>query len=66
MRPLAITAYSVVCATGYGKSALLGALQDRRGPLIPNDFTAEALPTWIGRVPGLEGEQWQLPAELAP
>jgi 3-oxoacyl-[acyl-carrier-protein] synthase-1 len=66
MRPLAITAYSVVCATGYGKGALLAALQDRRGPLIPNDFTTEALPTWIGRVPGLEGARWNLPAPLAP
>ncbi len=66
MLPLAVTAYSVVCATGYGHRALLAALQDRRGPLRPNDFTAEPLPTWIGRVAGLESPEWDLPAALAP
>ena len=66
MLPLAITAYSVVCATGYGHRNLLAALQERRGGLAPNDFTAEPLPTWIGRVAGLEAPAWQLPANLAP
>jgi 3-oxoacyl-[acyl-carrier-protein] synthase-1 len=65
MLPLAITAYSVVCATGYGHRDLLAALQERRGALTPNDFTAEPLPTWIGRVAGLEAPAWQLPANLA-
>jgi 3-oxoacyl-[acyl-carrier-protein] synthase-1 len=66
MLPLAITAYSVVCATGFGHRALLAALQDRRGPLTPNDFTVAPLPTWIGRVAGLEAAAWDLPAALAP
>jgi 3-oxoacyl-[acyl-carrier-protein] synthase-1 len=66
MVPLAITAYSVVCATGYGHRELLAALQDRRGPLTPNDFTAAPLPTWIGRVAGLEDAAWDLPPALAP
>jgi 3-oxoacyl-[acyl-carrier-protein] synthase-1 len=66
MLPLAITAYSVVCATGYGHRDLLAALQDRRGSLTPNDFTAEPLPTWIGRVAGLEAPAWNLPGDLAP
>src|SRR5665213_988511 len=66
MLPLAITAYSVVCATGYGHRELLAALQDRRGPLTPNDFTAAPLPTWIGRVAGLEACAWDLPSALAP
>jgi 3-oxoacyl-[acyl-carrier-protein] synthase-1 len=66
MLPLAITAYSVVCATGYGHRNLLAALQDRRGSLTPNDFTAEPLPTWIGRVAGLEAPAWNLPGDLAP
>ncbi|HEY1899050.1 MAG TPA: beta-ketoacyl-[acyl-carrier-protein] synthase family protein [Steroidobacteraceae bacterium] len=65
MRPLAVTAYSVVCATGYGQTALLAALRERRGPLKANDFTAQPLATWIGRVPGLEDAVWNLPAELA-
>ena len=66
MLPLAITAYSVVCATGYGHQALLAALRERRGPLRPNDFTAQPLPTWIGRVPDLEARAWNLPPTLAP
>ncbi len=65
MLPLAVTAYSVVCATGFGERALLAALQDRREALTANDFTAEPLPTWIGRVAGLEGSAWNLPATLA-
>ena len=66
MLPLAVTAYSVVCAAGYGQEALLCALRERRGPLTPNDFTAQPLPTWIGRVAGLEAPTWDLPAQLAP
>jgi 3-oxoacyl-[acyl-carrier-protein] synthase-1 len=66
MLPLAITAYSVVCATGYGQQALLAALQERRGALRRNDFTAQPLPTWIGRVAGLEDGSRDLPPALAP
>jgi 3-oxoacyl-[acyl-carrier-protein] synthase I len=66
MLPLAISAFSVVCATGYGQQALLAALRERRGPLRPNDFTAQPLPTWIGRVPDLESAAWDLPAALMP
>ncbi len=66
MLPLAITAYSVVCATGYGHRELLAALRERRGSLRPNDFTAEPLPTWIGRIAGLEAPEWNLPRNLAP
>lgn len=66
MVPLAVTAYSVVCGTGYGQQALLAALQDRRSALVPNDFTAEPLPTWIGRVAGLEARARDLPTQLAP
>ncbi|HEV2700810.1 MAG TPA: beta-ketoacyl-[acyl-carrier-protein] synthase family protein [Steroidobacteraceae bacterium] len=66
MRPLAITTYSVVCATGFGQRTLLAALQDRRGTLIPNDYTAQPLPTWIGRVAGLEAQDCDLPAALRP
>lgn len=65
MLPLAVTAYSVVCATGYGHRTLLAALQERRPALTPNGFTVEPLPTWIGRVAGLEESRWDLPATLA-
>ena len=64
MLPLAITAFSVVCASGYGRDALLAALRERRGPLQLNDFTAQPLSTWIGRVPGLESVGRALPSRL--
>ncbi len=38
MLPLAITAFSVVCATGYGYRALLAALRERHRPLRPQRF----------------------------
>ena len=66
MLPLAITAYSVVCATGYGQQALLSALQERRGPLAPNDFTTQPLSTCIGRVPHLEDPSRDLPRSSRP
>jgi 3-oxoacyl-[acyl-carrier-protein] synthase-1 len=65
MLPLVITAYSAVCAAGFGQRALLAALQERRGPLRPNDYTTQPLPTWIGRVAGLEAPAWDLPSPLA-
>jgi len=61
--PLHISAYSLVCAAGSGRDAVLDALRERRSGLTPNDFTPTPLPTWIGRVPGLESQA--LPAALA-
>ena len=61
--PLRITAHSVACAAGVGVAALQDSLRERRGGLRPNDFTDVALPTYIGRVPGIEG--LALPGRLA-
>jgi 3-oxoacyl-[acyl-carrier-protein] synthase-1 len=63
MTPLRISSHSIACAAGVGVPALADALRARRSGLRPNDFTDTALPTWIGRVDGLE--QRPLPAELA-
>lgn len=42
---------------------MLDALRRRRSGLTANDFTGTPLPTWIGRVPGLESQP--LPDSLA-
>ena len=54
MPPLAIRAYTATTALGRGRAAQLDALRERRGGLRPNDFGAEPLDCWIGRVDGLE------------
>src|SRR4051812_47792444 len=61
--PLRITAYTTTTAAGIGKAALLAALQRGRTALAPNDFGPSPLPTWIGRVAGLESAA--LPRPLA-
>jgi 3-oxoacyl-[acyl-carrier-protein] synthase-1 len=48
---------------GVGKEALFEALEQSRSGLRANDFGASPLPTWIGRVEGLE--EMRLPADLA-
>jgi 3-oxoacyl-[acyl-carrier-protein] synthase-1 len=56
MPPLRITACAIACAAGIGRSALAESLRNRKGGLRPNDFTDTSLPTYIGRVAGLEDE----------
>lgn len=62
--PLQISAYTATSAVGVGKAALSDALEQSRSGLRANDFGASPLPTWIGRVDGLES--LRLPEELAP
>jgi 3-oxoacyl-[acyl-carrier-protein] synthase-1 len=54
MQPLCITAFTATCAAGAGRAALLDALTTSRSGLRPNDFGREPLPTWVGRVAGVE------------
>ncbi|MCP5195615.1 MAG: beta-ketoacyl-[acyl-carrier-protein] synthase family protein [Gammaproteobacteria bacterium] len=56
MKPLRITAYTVTNALGRGVAASLGALRNEESGLRPCDFEDADLPTWIGRVAGLEEE----------
>nr|WP_220486655.1 beta-ketoacyl-[acyl-carrier-protein] synthase family protein [Luteimonas sp. MC1782] len=60
---LAITAYTATTALGRGRAAQEAALRGRRSGLRPNDFGRDPLPTWIGRVDGLEDAP--LPKALA-
>ncbi len=52
--PIQITAYTATTAAGNGRVALLDALRANRSALTANDFGPEPLPTWIGRVAGVE------------
>lgn len=52
--PLAVTAFTVTCAAGRGRSAFAQALASRTSGLRENDFGAWPLPCWIGRVAGVE------------
>ena len=54
MPAIAIRAFSATTALGRGLAAQAEALAHRRGGLRRNDFGADPLPTWIGRVDGLE------------
>jgi len=62
--PVSVIAYTATSALGVGKAAMLEAVRQGRCGLRPNDFTHQPLPTWIGRVAGLE--DLQLPDALAP
>ena len=61
--PLVLTHYTLVNALGRGLAASLEALRQGRSGLRPNDYEPAPLPTWIGRVDGLEHEP--LPAALS-
>ncbi len=67
MAPLAVTHYTATSALGRGRDAHLSALQAGRSGLRPNDFgplnNDAPLPTWIGRVDGVETSP--LPEALA-
>jgi len=62
MTPLRVTGHSIACPAGIGVAALAAALRGRRSGLRPNDFGETPLPTWIGRVTGVESVE--LPGRL--
>ncbi len=61
--PLQISAFTATSAVGVGKEPLAEALAASRSGLRANDFGPAPLPTWIGRVEGLEDVR--LPEALA-
>ncbi|MDP1899793.1 MAG: beta-ketoacyl-[acyl-carrier-protein] synthase family protein [Rubrivivax sp.] len=54
MRPVAITAYTLVTALGAGRAATLEALRASRGGLVQGGFETACLDTWLGIVDGLD------------
>ncbi len=65
MAPVAIIGYTSTTALGAGLAAQAEALRQRRSGLRRNDFGAQPLDCWIGRVAGLEDAGCALPAEWA-
>ena len=61
--PTRIVAYTATSALGAGRAAMRAAVGEERSGLRRNDFGPAPLPTWIGRVAGLEDDT--LPAALA-
>jgi len=61
--PLTVSAFTATTAVGAGQQPLQEALRLGRSGLRPNDFGAQPLPTWIGRVEGIEATR--LPTALA-
>jgi 3-oxoacyl-[acyl-carrier-protein] synthase-1 len=59
-----VRARTATTAVGAGSQALAQALADGRSGLRANDFGEAPLPTWIGRVEGLEAVK--LPPSLMP
>jgi 3-oxoacyl-[acyl-carrier-protein] synthase-1 len=60
--PVRISAYTATSALGVGKAAMRAAVAEQHSGLRPNDFGPAPLPTWIGRVDGLDAP---LPEALA-
>jgi len=54
MRPLRLSAYTLVNALGHGCAASLTALQQERSGLRPCDLAYVDLETWIGPVEGVD------------
>ena len=54
IKPVHVSAYTATSALGVGKRALTSAVETGRSGLRPNDFGDDPLPTWIGRVDGLD------------
>jgi 3-oxoacyl-[acyl-carrier-protein] synthase-1 len=62
VNPLLLSHFTATSCLGRGLDATLAALKTARSGLTPCDFDTAAIPTWIGRVAGLEDAL--LPAEL--
>ena len=63
MKPLAVSAITLVTALGHGQSATLAALRDGRSGLARQDFETASLGTWLGVVAG--ADEVRLAPELA-
>ncbi len=62
--PIILSAYTLTNALGAGREATLSGLRAEASGLRPCDFPGVDLPTWTGRVSGLELESASLPPAL--
>lgn len=58
MPPMTVSAFTATSCAGRGRDALSALLHTPHTALRENDFTRQALPTFIGRVEGLEESSW--------
>jgi 3-oxoacyl-[acyl-carrier-protein] synthase-1 len=63
VEPIALTAYTLTTCLGQGLEATREALWQERSGLSPCAFETVRLDTWVGEVPGVDGQC--LPASLA-
>ncbi len=63
IQPLPITAFTATCAAASGRDAIARAVETRSGGLRANDFGADPLPCFIGRVAVVEATP--LPPQLS-
>ncbi len=63
MEPLALSAFTLTSALGYGLDAHLEALVAGRSGLRPCNFAGLQLDTWIGKVEGIENERVESPLQ---
>ena len=63
IEPVAVRAQGLACAAGIGLQAVAATVQSGGSALQPNTFSRVPLPTWTGRIPGLD--VLQLPDALA-
>lgn len=63
MKPLAVSAATLVTALGAGRAATLAALRAGRSGLVRRSFETSTIDTWLGVVDGLDGLEF--PAALA-
>lgn len=56
MSPVSLRAYTLINALGAGRKATLAGLRQQISGLRPCDFLDVDIPTWIGRVAGVESE----------
>ncbi len=64
MKPLIFSHLTAVTALGRGLHSTLSALQERRSGLHPCDFDGASIPTYIGRIAGLEDSPIPEPLEI--
>jgi 3-oxoacyl-[acyl-carrier-protein] synthase I len=63
MQPLYLSNYTLATCLGLGRGANWGAILQQKSGLIPCEFETVKLPTFIGKVSGIEGTK--LPARLS-
>lgn len=57
LQPLVLSHFTATTSLGAGLAAQLAGLESAACPLVPCDFAGAQLPTWMGRVAGIDDPQ---------